>query len=74
VNKYNILEQKKNMARMGKKRNLYGVLVGTPEVKTAPGRPREEDNIKTDLQETCVNWIDLNRDMDYVPCSQIVSK
>ena len=35
------------------RRGVYRVLVGKPEGKTPPGRPRHrwEDNIKMDLQE-----------------------
>jgi hypothetical protein len=43
---------------MGAKRNTYRVLVGKPDVKTSPGRPRREwKNIKMDLTEKyeCTN-------------------
>jgi hypothetical protein len=38
---------------MRKKRNVYRILVGTPERKGPLGRPRRrrEDNIKVDLAE-----------------------
>jgi hypothetical protein len=41
---------------MGKRRGVYGFLVGKPEGKRPFGRPshRWEDNIKMDLQE--VGW------------------
>jgi hypothetical protein len=41
---------------MGKKRNKYRILVGTPEGKTTLGtsRRRWEDNIKMDLRE--IGW------------------
>ena len=41
------------VARMGKKKGVYRVLVGKPKRKRALGRPRSrwEDNIKMDLQE-----------------------
>jgi len=41
-----------HVARMGKGRGVYRVLVGKPEGKRLPGRPRRrwEDNIKMDLQ------------------------
>jgi len=41
---------------MGKRRDLYRVLVGKPEGKKPLGRPRRrwKDNIKMDLQE--VGW------------------
>jgi hypothetical protein len=41
------------MARMGRKRNAYRILVGRPEGNRPLGRPRHrwEDNIKLDLRE-----------------------
>jgi hypothetical protein len=41
---------------MGERRDAYRVLVGKPEGKKPPGRPRRrlEDNIKMDLQD--VGW------------------
>jgi hypothetical protein len=38
---------------MGEKRKAYNILVGKPEGKRAPGRPRRRwvDNIKMDLRE-----------------------
>jgi hypothetical protein len=38
---------------MGKTRNAYRILVGMPEGKRPPGRPRRRcvDNIKMDLEE-----------------------
>jgi len=47
------------LARMGKRRGVYRVLVGKPEGKRPLGRPRHrwEDNIKMDLQELgCGVW------------------
>ena len=40
-----------HVARMGKKRGVYRVLVVQPEIKRALGRPRSrwKDNIKMDL-------------------------
>ena len=57
------------MARMGKGRGVYRVLVGRPEGKRPLGRPRRrwEDNIKMDLQEVgggCGNWMELAQDRD----------
>jgi hypothetical protein len=41
-----------HVARMGKKRNAYRLLVGKPEGKRPPGRPKHRwlDNIKMDLE------------------------
>jgi hypothetical protein len=45
-----------HVARLGAGRNLYRVLVGKPEGKRPPGRPRLrwEDGIKMDLEE--IGW------------------
>ena len=56
-----------NVARMGERRGIYRVLVGKPEGKRSPGRPRRrwEDNIKIDLKEVgCggMDWIELALD------------
>jgi hypothetical protein len=52
---------------MGKKRNVYRLLVGKPEGKRPVGRPRRRwmDNIKMDLLEiglSVVDWIGLAQD------------
>jgi hypothetical protein len=52
---------------MGKKSNVYKVLVGKPEGKSPLGRPRRTwlDNIKMDLAEMgldCVDWIGMAQD------------
>jgi hypothetical protein len=52
---------------MGEKRNVYRLLVGKPEGKRPPGRPRRRwiDNIKMDLLEirvSVVDWIGLAQD------------
>jgi hypothetical protein len=52
---------------MGEKRNVYRLLVGTPEGKRPLGRPRCRwiDNIKMDLLEIglgIVDWIGLAQD------------
>ena len=57
------------VARMGKRRDVFSVLVGKPEGKRPLGRPRRrwEDNIKVDIQEVrCedMDWIDLAQDRD----------
>ena len=46
-----------HVARMGERKGVYRVLVGKPEEKRPPGRPRRrwEDNTKMDLQE--VEWV-----------------
>jgi hypothetical protein len=52
---------------MGKRRDVYRVLIGRPERKRPLGRPRRrwEDNIKMDLREIGIdraNWIQLAQD------------
>jgi hypothetical protein len=51
---------------MRAKRNAYRILVGKPEGKRPLGRlrPRWEDNIRMDLRETGMGWIDLTQDRD----------
>jgi len=49
---------------MGERRGIYRVLMGKPEGRRPPGRPRHrwEDNIKTDLLEVRsggMDWIEL---------------
>jgi hypothetical protein len=56
-----------HVARMGEKRNVYGLLLGRPEGKRPLGRPRCRwiDNIKMDVLETgldVVGWIRLDQD------------
>jgi hypothetical protein len=58
-----------HVARMGKKRNAYRILVGKSEGKRPLGRPRckWEDNIKMDLREIewgGIDWIYLAQDRD----------
>ena len=58
-----------HVARMGKRRGVYRVLVGKPEGKRPLGRPmrRWEDNIKMDLQKLeggGMDWIELAQDRD----------
>jgi hypothetical protein len=53
-----------HVTRMGEGRGVYRVLVGKPECKRPPGRPRHrwEDNIKMDLRKRGLdgtNWIRL---------------
>jgi hypothetical protein len=56
-----------HVARMGKKRDAYRLLVGKPEGKRQLGRPRRRcvDNIRMDLGEVGwgnVDWIGLAQD------------
>jgi hypothetical protein len=58
-----------NVARVGKGRGMYRVLVGKAEGKRPFGRPRcrWEDNVEEDLKEVgCggVDWIGLAKDRD----------
>ena len=60
------------VARMGKRRGVYRVLVGKPEGKKPLGRSRRrwEGNIKMDLQEVGCRgtyWIELAQDRDRWP-------
>jgi hypothetical protein len=49
-----------NVARMGEKMNMYRLLVRKPEGKRPLGRPRFRwmDNIKMNLSETRLNFVD----------------
>ena len=55
-----------NVALMGERRVIYGVLVGKPEGKERLGRPKSRwEDIKLDLQEVgCggTDWIELDKD------------
>jgi hypothetical protein len=58
-----------HVARMGKNRNEYRILVGKPEGKRPLRRPRHRwpDNIKMDLREIGwggMDWIGLSQDSD----------
>jgi hypothetical protein len=58
-----------HVARIGKGRDVYRVLMGKPEGKRPLGKPRRrwEDNNKMDIQEVgCgdMNWIELAQDRD----------
>jgi hypothetical protein len=57
------------IARMGKKRNAYKILVGKPEGERPLGRPRcrWDDNIRMDNREIGwmgVDWIHVAQDRD----------
>jgi hypothetical protein len=57
------------VARLGEKRNAYGILVGKPEGKRPVGRRRcrRVDNIKMDLRKIGwdgMDWIDLAQGRD----------
>ena len=59
-------EMGRTLARIGKRKGVYRVLVGKPEGKRPLGRPRSiwEYNIKMDLEEVgCgyMDWIDLGQ-------------
>jgi hypothetical protein len=58
-----------HLARMGKKRNAFRILVGKPEGKRRLGRERRRwaDNIRMDLREIGwdgVDWMDMAQDRD----------
>ena len=57
-----------HVACMGEKRARYRVLVGKPEGKRPPGRPRRRcEDIKMGLQEVGyggMDWIELAQDWD----------
>jgi hypothetical protein len=58
-----------HVARMGKKRNAYRILVGKSEEKRPLGRHRRrsEVNIRMDLREIGwggINWIDVAQGRD----------
>ena len=64
-----------HVARMGKGRGVYRVLVENPEGRRPLGRPRRrwEDNIRMDLREVgcgCVDWMELAQDRDR--CHELV--
>ena len=52
-----------HVARMGKSRGMYRVLMGKPEGRRPPAKPRRrwEDNIKMDLQEVGCGGYGLDR-------------
>jgi hypothetical protein len=59
----------RHVVRIGKKKNLYRILMGKPEGNRALVRPRRRwvDNIKMDLRGFVlggIDWIDLVQDQD----------
>jgi len=69
VLKYRRTRWAEHVARMGRRRGVYRVLVGNPKGKRPLWRPRRrwEDNIKMDLQEVgcgSMDWIDVAQDRD----------
>jgi hypothetical protein len=59
-----------HVALMGEERNVYRVLMGTPEWKRPLGRPRHrwEDGIRMDLRKIdwwSVDWNQLAQDRDW---------
>jgi hypothetical protein len=58
-----------HIPHVGEMKNAYKNLVGKPEGKRQPGRPRseQENNIRIDLRETgwrVVDWMHLAQDRD----------
>ena len=58
-----------HVARLGERKDVHRILVGTPDGKRPLGRPRHrwEDNIKMYLQDVgCggMDWIDVAQDRD----------
>jgi hypothetical protein len=56
-----------HVARMGERIDVYGILVGRPQRKRPPGRPRRrwEDNTKMNLRDIGIdgeNWFRLAQD------------
>jgi hypothetical protein len=65
---HNLYSSPGHVARMGRRRKVFKVLVGKPEGKRPLGRPRRRrwDGIRMDFRETGggVNWIRLAQDRD----------
>ena len=60
VIKSRIMRWAGHVARMGKGRGVYRVLLGKPEGRRPMGRPRRrwEDNIRMDLREVGCGYVD----------------
>jgi hypothetical protein len=56
-----------HVARMEEGRIAFKILAGRPTGKRPLGRCRHrwEDNIRMDLKETGINWVDSAQDRDY---------
>ena len=56
-----------HIARMEEGRSDFKILTGKPTGKRPLGRPRRrfEDNIRMDLKEIGMNWVDKAQDRDY---------
>jgi len=61
VIKFRRIRQEGHVARMGDRKNAYGIVVGKPEEKRPLGRPRRkwEDNINMELED-----VGLGHDLD----------
>ena len=56
-----------HVARMEEGRSAFKILTGKPTGKRPLGRPRRrwEDNIRMDLEEISINWVDSAQDRNY---------
>ena len=59
-----------HVARLEDGRSAFKILTGKPTGKRTLGKPRRrwEDNIRMNLEETCINawnWVDSAQDRDY---------
>ena len=56
-----------HIARMEEGRSAFKVLTGKPTGKRPLGRPRRrwEDNIRMDLEEIGISWVDSAQDRNY---------
>ena len=65
--KYRRLRWAGHLVRMKYGRSDFKILTGKPTGKRPLGRPRRrfEDNIRMDLKEIGMNWVDKAQDRDY---------
>ena len=56
-----------HVARMEEGRSAFKILTGKPKGKRHLGKPRRrwEDNIRMDLKEIGISWVDSAQDRDY---------